>query len=248
VAIFTNERTIPVTDVMSQSLGQAEVLAPRVFHVNRHSLAARVLHLKRHAIEQGLAPRVFHLNLHATEQALAPRVIHLNRRDPASRVFHLNHPVIGQSLTPKQGYVVCGTRAAQFCTLRTTGPELGKRRRIRLPFPDFAPSKLLGYVFQFRVLLAHDFNPALELLPNAGIRGLSHAALKRRSKYRAAVVQSASLVEMISRPGDGPLRLHLWFPHMELATLPRLSDNMVSLMSMLRSVLPMLPQDFIRRK
>jgi hypothetical protein len=103
VAVFTNGPAIPVTDVTSQLLGQAGVLAPRIFHVNGHSLAARVLYLKRHAIEQGLAPRVFHLNLHATEQALAARVIHLNRRDLASRVFHLNHPVIGQSLTTQTG-------------------------------------------------------------------------------------------------------------------------------------------------
>jgi hypothetical protein len=92
------------------------------------------------------------------------------------------------------------------------------------------------------------FNPALELLPNAGIRGLSHTAFKGRSKNRAAVLHSTALVEMISCPSDGPLRLHLRFPHMVLPTLTRLSDNMVSLVSMLRSQLPVLPQDFIGRQ
>jgi hypothetical protein len=75
---------IPVTNVMSQSPRPAQVLAPRVFHLHRHAITARIFDLKHHAIVQVFAPRVFRLK----------------RRDPASRIFHLNHPVIWQSLAP----------------------------------------------------------------------------------------------------------------------------------------------------
>ncbi len=44
---------IPLTNVMSQSPGQVQVLAARVFRVNRHSPAARVIYLKRYTIERG---------------------------------------------------------------------------------------------------------------------------------------------------------------------------------------------------
>jgi hypothetical protein len=91
---------IPVTNVMSQSPRPAQVLAPRVFHLHRHAITARIFDLKHHAIVQALVPRIFHLNHHSTEQVFAPRVFRLKRRDPASRIFHLNHPVIWQSLAP----------------------------------------------------------------------------------------------------------------------------------------------------
>jgi hypothetical protein len=52
-------------------------------------------------------------------------------------------------------------------------------------------------------------DPALELLPDMGIRGFSHAARERRFQNRAAVLYSRSLEDMIARPGHGPLRLHL---------------------------------------
>ena len=74
--------------------------APRVFHLNRHDLAPRVIHLDGYALEQALATGIFHLNYHASEHALAPRVFLLNRRDLAPRIFHLNHHTIRQALAP----------------------------------------------------------------------------------------------------------------------------------------------------
>jgi hypothetical protein len=71
---------------------------------------------------------------------------------------------------------------------------------------------------------------ALELPPNIGIRGISHAASERRFKYRAAVLYSRSLEDMIARPGHGPLRLHLPVLHPILPVFARLSDYTVRLM------------------
>ena len=82
----------------------AQAPAPRVFHLNRHDLAPRIIHLDGYALEQALAPGVFHLNYHASEHAPATRVFHLNRRDPAPRIFHLNHHTIRQVLAP-DGFV-----------------------------------------------------------------------------------------------------------------------------------------------
>jgi len=90
----------PVTNLTSQSPRHEQACAPRVFHLNRHTIAARIFDLKRNAIVQALVPRIFHLSHHSTEQPLAAKIVHLKRRDPASRIFHLNHPVIGQSLAP----------------------------------------------------------------------------------------------------------------------------------------------------
>jgi hypothetical protein len=86
------------TYLTSQSPGHEQALAPRVFHLNRPAIAARIFDLKRHAIVQALVSRIFHLNHHSAEQVFAPWVIHLNRRDLATRIFHLNHHVIGQCL------------------------------------------------------------------------------------------------------------------------------------------------------
>jgi hypothetical protein len=80
-----------VTDVISQSPGHEQALAPRIFHFSRYAIASRVFDLKCHAIVQALAPRIFHLDHHSTEQVFAPRVFHLNRRNLATRIFHLNH-------------------------------------------------------------------------------------------------------------------------------------------------------------
>jgi hypothetical protein len=91
---------IPVTDVISQSPSHEQALAPRVFHFNRHAIAARVFDLKHHSIDQALAAEVFNLDHHATERAPAPKVVHLNRHNLAPSIFHLNHHVIGQSFLP----------------------------------------------------------------------------------------------------------------------------------------------------
>jgi hypothetical protein len=76
-------------------------------------------------------------------------------------------------------------------------------------------------------------NPALELQPDLGIGGFAHAAQQRCFKDRAAVLHSRSLEDMIARPGHGPLRLHLWLPHMVLTMFARESDYTVRLMSIL---------------
>jgi hypothetical protein len=58
------EARIPVTNVMSQSPAQVQVLAPRVFHLNRHATASRIFDLKYHSIQQALAAKVFDLDHH----------------------------------------------------------------------------------------------------------------------------------------------------------------------------------------
>jgi hypothetical protein len=67
------EVRIPVTDVMSQSPGHEQALAPRVFHLNRHAIASRVFDLKYHSIQQALAAKVFHLDHHTIERLLHRR-------------------------------------------------------------------------------------------------------------------------------------------------------------------------------
>ena len=56
------EARIPVTNVMSRSPAQVQVLAPRVFHLNRHATASRIFDLKYHSIQQALAAKVFDLD------------------------------------------------------------------------------------------------------------------------------------------------------------------------------------------
>ena len=90
---YVIEVWIPVTNVMSQSPGQVQVLAPRVFHLNRHATASRIFDLKYHSIQQALAAKVFNLDHHTMERAAAPKVVHLNRHDLTPRIFHLNHHV-----------------------------------------------------------------------------------------------------------------------------------------------------------
>ena len=58
------EVRIPVTNVMSQSPGRVQVLAPRVFHLNRHATASRIFDLKYPSIQQALAAKVFELDHH----------------------------------------------------------------------------------------------------------------------------------------------------------------------------------------
>src|ERR1019366_9340246 len=74
---------------------------------------------------------------------------------------------------------------------------------------------------------------ALELPPNIGIRGISHAAPERSFKNCAVVLYSRSLEDMIARPGHGPLRLDLRVPHLVLPMFARLSDYTVRLMPIL---------------
>jgi hypothetical protein len=90
----------PMTHLTSQSPGHMQARAPRVFHLDRHAIAARVFDLMHHVIEQALAAWVFHLNHHAIEQTPTPRVLRLNRNDFVPRVFHLNHRVIWETLAP----------------------------------------------------------------------------------------------------------------------------------------------------
>ena len=84
-------------------------------------------------------------------------------------------------------------------------------------------------------------DPALELLPDFGIRGFSHTAHERRFKNRAAILHSRSLENMIACPGYGPLRLHLRVMHSMLPVLTRLGDYVVSLMPILLGQLPVPP-------
>jgi len=93
---------MPVIYLTSQSPRHEQACATRVFHLNRHAIAARIFDLKYHAIVQALVAGIFHHKHHSTEQPLAAKIVHLKRRDPASRIFHLNHPVIGYSFTPKR--------------------------------------------------------------------------------------------------------------------------------------------------
>ena len=95
---------IPVAHFRPKS-PNVQAPAPRVFHLNLHPLAPRIVHLdgnapEHYALKQALAPGVFHLNYDAPEHALAPRVFRLYRRDPAPRFFHLNHHAIRQALAP----------------------------------------------------------------------------------------------------------------------------------------------------
>jgi hypothetical protein len=76
-------------------------------------------------------------------------------------------------------------------------------------------------------------NPALELLSDSGIRGFSHAARQRCSKNRAVVFYSRSLEDMIARPSDGPLRLHLRVLNPKLPVFAGLGDYTVRLMPIL---------------
>jgi hypothetical protein len=99
-AVGLLEKRRPAIHLMVRSPGHEQVLAPRIFHFQRHAIVARVFHLRHHAIEQAFAAMVFHLNHHATEQAPAAQVFHLNRHDSIPGVFHLNHHFIGQDLEP----------------------------------------------------------------------------------------------------------------------------------------------------
>jgi hypothetical protein len=76
-------------------------------------------------------------------------------------------------------------------------------------------------------------DPALELLPDLGVRGFSQSAPERCFEDRAAVFYSRSLEDMIARPGHGPLRLDLRVPHLVLPMFARLSDHTVGLMAIL---------------
>ena len=91
-------------------------------------------------------------------------------------------------------------------------------------------------------------DPALELLPDLGIGGFSHAAHQRCFKDRAAVLHSRSLEDMIARPGHGPLRLHLRLPQMELTMFARLGDYEVRLMPILCGKFAVPLQNFFGRQ
>ena len=81
-------------------------------------------------------------------------------------------------------------------------------------------------------------NPALELLPDLGIGGFSHATYQRCFKDRAAVLHSRSLEDMIARPCHGLLRLNLWLRCLVLPMLARLCDDVVRLMPVRCGQLP----------
>jgi hypothetical protein len=77
------------------------------------------------------------------------------------------------------------------------------------------------------------FDPAIELLPDLGMGGFSHAAHERCFKDRAAVLHSRSLEDMIARPCHGPLRLNVWLRHLVSPMLACLCDDAVRLVPVL---------------
>ena len=91
-------------------------------------------------------------------------------------------------------------------------------------------------------------DPALEFLPDAGIRGFSHAACQRRFEDCAAVLYRRSLKDMIPGPSHGPLSLHLRLSGLMLPVPSRLCDNAVGLVAILSGQLPVPPQDFLLRQ
>jgi hypothetical protein len=80
-----------MTDGISQSPVQVQVVAPRILHLNRCATQSRVFDLKHHSIRQTLAAKVFHLDHHAIERAPAPKLVHFDRHDLAPRIFYLHH-------------------------------------------------------------------------------------------------------------------------------------------------------------
>jgi hypothetical protein len=80
-----------MTNGISQSPVQVQVVAPRILHLNRDGAASRIFDPKCHSIRQALAAKVLHLDHHAIERVPAPKLVHLDRHDLAPRIFHLNH-------------------------------------------------------------------------------------------------------------------------------------------------------------
>src|SRR5580658_1781923 len=91
-------------------------------------------------------------------------------------------------------------------------------------------------------------DPALELVPDLGIGGFSHAAHQCCFKDRATVLHSRSLEDMIARPCHGLLRLNVCLRHLVLPMLARLGDDAVRLMPVLCGQLAVPLQDFSRRQ
>ncbi len=83
--------------------------------------------------------------------------------------------------------------------------------------------------------------PLLELLPDMGIRRLTHAAIERRFQNVAPVQHGGTLEEMIAGIGDGLLRDSVGFVDVALFMRPRLGHNFVGLMSILRGQLAVPP-------
>jgi hypothetical protein len=84
----------------------------------------------------------------------------------------------------------------------------------------------------------------LELVLNRGIRGFSHSARQRSFKDRTPILNRRSLEDVIPRPGHRPARAHLRFSDLTLPVHPRLGDNSICLMHMLRGQFPVPPQHF----
>jgi hypothetical protein len=80
-------------------------------------------------------------------------------------------------------------------------------------------------------------SPLLELLPDVGIRRLTHATAERGFQKVAPAQNSGTLEEMIAGIGDGLLRYSVGFINVALAMLPRFSHNPVGLVSILRGQL-----------
>jgi len=80
-----------MTDGVSQSPVQVQVVASGILRLHRYATASRIFNLKCQPIRQALAAKVFHLRRHTIELAPAPELVHLERHDPAPRIFHLNH-------------------------------------------------------------------------------------------------------------------------------------------------------------
>jgi hypothetical protein len=96
-------------------------------------------------------------------------------------------------------------------------------------------------VWNFAKLACLD--PALEVLPDAGIRCVSHAACQRGFQDHAAVLHRRSLEYVIPRPRHGPLGLHLRFPYLVLSVFARLGDYSISLVPILSGQFTVSPQD-----
>ncbi len=119
-------------------------------------------------------------------------------------------------------------------------------------FP-FQPNHLIGCELQVCAALCNftEFarpHPTLELTLNGGMRGFSHATCKGGFKDRPTVLHSRSLKDMSPRPGHGPLRVRLRFPHLTLPVRPRLGHNAIGLVPILGSQFTVPAQHFVLRQ
>jgi hypothetical protein len=126
-----------VTYPAGQSPSHEQVFAARVFHPDRHAIAAIVFYLNYHASKQALAARIFHLNDHVIVEACAPRVFNPNCCDSASGVFHRSPHAIGQAVATDRFFdelrswwrVLLGAGCSMLLTMRT-GLRVGHLKRM----------------------------------------------------------------------------------------------------------------------